>query len=421
MSDKHTPKESSYTDSVSDSFSTIKDSVTDISSNASQKQAAIDANENATAEQKALASKLNIAEAGVNALGTAMGLSQRASEAVMMPLMKAMGGFRGMACLSVSKMFDPVMGVDVHMVNSVPPGTPVPMPHPYIGFMFSAKDLLSCTALTIASNFVPPAEQAIDENSSSEEIAAANTAKAENLAFQMGTMAAGCMGASVKVGKFHPKTSAGTPSKPVPHFPMGPGFHPGFSAAVDKNKGHALLGSLTVVADQSPLNGGSVQMHNDCWDTGVFSIHNTRPNKNAEDLPAAPTHLYVPSGTILPIPLKGIILTNPIPAPFNPLTLARKLFKGGFGKLRNSKLGRKAGEKLINLAKKIPGLNKLGCPFWTEQSRKYGTHKSHPVDVSTGHFFTDNTDWTLGGINPLAFERVYYSHSPYHLRSGTCR
>ena len=414
MTGEHNNNGDSYIGSVKNNLSKTGGDTLKIATNAADNQHAINANKEARAGQKAVATGLNIAETGVNAFGAVMGMGQKMSEAVMMPMMKAMGGFRGMACLTVSKMFDPVTGVDVHMVTIPPSPAPVPMPHPYIGFMFRAADLVSCTALEQLTKLTPPAPTSISENSTSAEVGAANVSKAQNLGFQVGQMILSSMGASVKVGSFHPKTAAGTPSKPVPHFPMGAGFHPVYSRMVSKTHGHALLGSLTVLADGSPLNGGTVHMHNDCWDVGTFSIHNVKPNKNADKRPVFPASLYVPSGMILSTPQKGIVQTNPIPAPINPLAIGRKLFKAGFGKLMNSKAGRKIGESLIKAAKKTPGLNKLGCLFWTEQSRKYGTKTSHPVDVSTGHFFTDSTDWTLGGILPLAFERVYYSHSDYH-------
>lgn len=414
MADEHRTDDKTYTESVKDSVSRTTTDTKKIFTDASDNQKAIDANKDASASQKVVATGLNIAETGVNAFGAVMGMGQKMSEAVMMPMMKAMGGFRGMACLTVSKMFDPVTGVDVHMVTIPPSPAPVPMPHPYIGFMFRAADLVSCTALEQLTKITPPAQTGITSESTSSEVGAANLAKAQNLGFQVAQMALSTMGASVKVGSFHPKTAAGTPSKPVPHFPMGAGFHPVYSRMVSKTHGHALLGSLTVLADGSPLNGGTVHMHNDCWDVGVFSIHNVKPNRNADKRPVFPASLYVPSGMIMSTPQKGIVQTNPIPAPINPLAIAKQLFKAGFGKLRNSKAGRKAGEAMIKAAKKLPGLNKLGCPFWTEQSRKYGTNTSHPVNVATGHFFTDSTDWTLGGILPLSFERVYYSYSDYH-------
>lgn len=414
MTGEHNKNDDSYIGSVKKDLSKTGGDTLKIATNAADNQQAINANKDAKTSQKAVATGLNIAETGINAFGAAMGMGQKISDAAMMPMMKAMGGFRGMACLTVSKMFDPVMGVDVHMVMGVPPVVALPMPHPYIGFIFRAGDMISCTALTVLAEMAPPAEEPITEDSTSEEVGKANVNKALNLGYQLLTMKASQMGASVKVGSFHPKTAAGSPSKPVPHFPMGPGFHAVTASTIAKNNGHALLGSLSVIADGSPLNGGSVHMHNDCWDTGVISIHNTKPNKNADGAPAFPAHLYVPSGMIMSTPQKGIIQTNPIPAPINPLAIARQLFKAGFGKLKNSKAGRKAGEAMIKAAKKLPGLNKLGCPFWSEQSRKFGTNTSHPVNVATGHFFTDSTDWTLGGILPLAFERVYYSHSDYH-------
>jgi len=368
-------------------------------------QKAINNNENASAGEKSVATALNVAEGGLQAFGVVTSLTTKVSESLLMPVMQKLAVFKGQAILPVSKQMDPVFGIDVHMVTIPPSPAPIPMPHFYAGMMFRLADFASCIMLELIP--VPAEAPTVEEGSSMGE---ANKGKAANLAYTVATMVTSMLGASVKVGMF-PRTVAGTPSKMIPHIPMGVGFHPGYSAMVAKNNGHALLGSLFVVADSSPLTGTPPHMHNDCWDVGVFSIHNTKPNRNADKKPIFPAHLYVPSGAIIPIPMAKQVITNMIPAPINPLTIGSRLFRAGLGKLKrkNEKLIKKLADK-----SKANGKNpNLKCKFFTFVSKHLGTGTSHPADVASGTFYTDNIDFSLSGIIPLEWERTYYSQSEY--------
>ena len=80
------------------------------------------------------------------AIDAVQGLSRQLSESLIMPLMTHLAAFKGEAFLPVAKQLDPVMGIDVHFVT-VPPGTPVPLPHPYISVLFRAKDWVSCMVI----------------------------------------------------------------------------------------------------------------------------------------------------------------------------------------------------------------------------------------------------------------------------------
>ena len=61
---------------------------------------------------------------------------------------------------------------------------------------------------------------------------------------------------------------------------------------------------------------------------------------------------------------------------------------------------------------------KLGCEFWTKVSEEHGTSTSHPADVSEGHFYTNATDFTVPGIIPLNFKRLYHSYSDFNSSIG---
>ena len=48
--------------------------------------------------------------------------------------------------------FDPVVGVDIHMVQPSGPVPPVPIPHPYIGIVFDPFDYLPIIGSTVKVN-----------------------------------------------------------------------------------------------------------------------------------------------------------------------------------------------------------------------------------------------------------------------------
>lgn len=100
----------------------------------------------------------------VNALDTSVksaaalgGLAGNLCEASVLPILGAIG-MKDMACLPVSKQFDPVIGVDIHLVTIL--STPiVPMPHPYVGVLLKSEDFLS-EAFASYIIFPPPPQNA---------------------------------------------------------------------------------------------------------------------------------------------------------------------------------------------------------------------------------------------------------------------
>ena len=93
------------------------------------------------------------------AIDAVQGLSGQLSESLMMPLMTHLAAFKGEAFLPVAKQLDPVMGIDVHFVT-VPPGTPVPLPHPYISVLFRAKDWVSCMVNMVKAEVMSAVQEA---------------------------------------------------------------------------------------------------------------------------------------------------------------------------------------------------------------------------------------------------------------------
>lgn len=364
------------------------------------------------AVSKATASISNLLSGKGNMVDTALavkgavdnvaGLTGRLSATAMMPVMKALSAFKGQAVLPAGKQMDPVLGIDVHMVLIPPSPAPIPMPHPYIGILFNPKDWVSCLINTFKKDILDAVPAPAEGATGSVAAIASNKDAIASIAMGLAGMSA-----SVKFGGFVPRAVTGTKVKNIPHIPMGAGFHPGFVAAVAKNHGKAFLGSLFVAADGDPMVG-SFHLNYDCWDVGIVDLFKSQRAgaKKAPEAGGAQAELYVPSGTVLPIPWGRPVLVNSIPTPINPMAILDHLFKAGLGKLKA------AGKKAVQ--KRLDNLNgKVGCGPLTAVSKAIGTGQSHPVDVSGGYFYTDNVDFSLPGPIPLSWERTWYSNSDY--------
>ncbi|GAA3508857.1 DUF6531 domain-containing protein [Aquimarina addita] len=364
----------------------------------------ISENTNLSTGTAVTAQALNAVDTGIQAFGAITGLVDNISESVLLPALSALG-MKGIASLPVSKQLDPVMGIDVHMVVFPPVPAPIPMPHPYIGVLLRPKDFLSATMASFLPPPPPPPE--LPEVPSDEQQSAANVNQALNIGHTVAQIVISMIGATVLVGGL-PRVVAGTPTKSVPHFPMGPSFHPATSAMMVKNVGHAFLGSLLALADNDPISGGMAHMHNNCWDVGLISPHTLRPSKNTSDETKVGLQLFAPTGMIMSIPMGKTILTNPVPAPFNPMALLQKALKGAFGRLFGRQM-RRLSDSLHNKINDKIGSGKLNNLL----HRAACTVTGHPVDVASGMFFTDEEDFNLPGPIPLSWERVWYSKSDY--------
>lgn len=324
---------------------------------------------------------INALDTGLKA-ATALGsLADNVSEAAILPVLGALG-MKGQACLPISKQLDPVIGVDIHLVN-IPPATSVPMPHPYVGTLLCPQDFMTAAV----ASFIPPPPTAEDTGS-------ANSAKLAEIGHTALTMAVGMLGATVKIGGFIPRAVASTPTRSIPHIPMGAGFAAN-SLPIPKNNGHAFMGSLTVLADGLPLSGGGTHLHLDCNDLGMASVHKV-------------PGLFLPTGVINPIPPAKQILTSPIPVPLNPMAALSRKCMGAFGrayKRKTAKVAKKLHDAVNDKIKSKSLQNML--------HKTICTVTGHPVDVASGTFFTDEEDFWLDGPIPLSWERTWYSRSDY--------
>ena len=328
--------------------------------------------------------------------------------AIEAPILGIIGslGLKGMACLPIAKQLDPVLGIDIHMVTIPPSPAPVPMPHPFIGILLNPRDFISIAAAVVVSEFKDPIVPVDSENPTEKEQHDMNIEAIKDITYSIIKSKYGLNATVFIDGKF-PRAVAGTPTKNIPHFPMGVDFHKVYSRMVKKDNGHALLGSLVALADGAPISGGQAHLFNCCWDIGILSLHVANKNKKTGKRKKFGIELYLPTGIIIPLPTRNTILTNPIPAPFNPIAKIQQYVKSSFGrffkkKLKNKKLADKLHSKVGGAGLGSRMLHKAIC-----------TVTGHPVDVATGNFFTDEEDFFLPGPVPLSWERTYYSKSDY--------
>ncbi len=257
----------------------------------------------------------------------------------------------------ISKHFDPVLGIDIHILV-IPPAGPVPIPHPHISLIFDVVDYLPF------------------------------------------------LGATVKVGGL-PRSTAGSAGRPLPHFPMGGAF-----AKPPMNEDEILMGSTTVLADGGPLSYTALPVLS-CQDIGLIAP----PRKKK---PKKSFGMLLPTSMVISIPLGRPVMVGGAPTVDMMGLLASAGFAALgplFKKLRKmqkkSKRMKKMSDAIHKRAKKA--MDKLGVPPNMRNKVHKGicTVTGHPVDVASGKMFTDHIDFSLPGPLPLVWERTWYSTSVY--------
>ncbi len=143
----------------------------------------------------------------------------------------------------VGKQFDPVLGVDIHIIQPPGPVPPVPIPHPFIGMVYDPME------------FVP------------------------------------ILGASIMAGGI-PRAQAGTTVKGMPpHIPIG-----GVFVKPPSNDGEIFMGSFSVPAEGEPLTFFGVPVLT-CQDVGMMPI--PRPKRKSKSKPKS---MVLPLSVLLPLP-----------------------------------------------------------------------------------------------------------------------
>jgi RHS repeat-associated protein len=265
------------------------------------------------------------------------------------------------------KHLDPIIGVDIHLIQLPAPGPPVPIPHPYIGMIFDVVD------------YIP------------------------------------FIGATVKVNGL-PRAKAGTSGQALPpHIPMGGTF-----VKPPTNESETFLGSATVAADGDPLVYAGLPILT-CQDIGI-------PAQPRADKQSEPKSLMLPMGQAIPIPAGPPVMVGGPPSFLAALESALKALalKGLFALAMKSKMLAALAAKLDRLLERASeiahdlldaALEKLGLSGATRLrnalSRAICSLTGHPVDVATGKVLTEHVDFDLPGPIPLRWERVWYSTSTY--------
>lgn len=204
--------------------------------------------------------------------------------------------------MPAAKMMDPVMGVDVHIIQPPGPVPPVPVPHPFIGMLFDPMDLVPIVGATVMVNGMP-------------------------------------------------RAIAGTAGKALPpHIPIG-----GVFVKPPSNECEMFMGSATVVADGDPTSYMALPALS-CNDIGMPAPPRTNPKKKTKM-----KSLVLPTSVVLPIPA-GLPVLIGGPPTISMMALGMKAGMSALGKLlkKPKKLLKRAFKRLKKkaLKKMKPGFIK---------------------------------------------------------------
>ena len=255
----------------------------------------------------------------------------------------------------VIKMFDPIMGVDIHMIIT-PAGVTLPMPHPFIGIVWDVFAWLPFIGTTVFHAGIPTAQ-------------------------------------------------AGTSGKAVPpHIPIG-----GVFTVPPGNEAEIYMGSSTVLADGAPLAFQGVMVLS-CQTIGMPAPPRPTAKKKARG-----KSLFLPTSTVLSIPAGRPVMVGGPPI----IDVVGMIIDAGLGGLmrgggkffnrfiKNSNGYRRACAKVHDAARTVT--RRLPDNAARRVHNSICTAIGHPVDVATGKVYTERLDFSLPGPIPLIWNRVYYS------------
>ncbi|RKH56655.1 DUF6531 domain-containing protein [Corallococcus llansteffanensis] len=259
-----------------------------------------------------------------------------------------------------STFFDPVLGLDIHMVLLPTPAGPVPtpVPMPFVGMVFDPVGLALGAAIGMATGGGP------------------------GLVLVNGLPVANC-------------GTAVTNLLTLPHLPL-PGV--GFVKGLPNNDAELMFGSLNVSL------GGNLGVR-----LGDIALSCSDPVRLPTSLTLAiPKGPLVINGAPMVPDLAGIAENLAMLAGMKALVgLARggvKLFRC----LRQAQKRSKGWARVSGALKKA--IDKVAPGRIKDRLKRAACFVTgHPVDVATGRVFTDNVDFELPGPLPLVFERVYSS------------
>lgn len=248
-----------------------------------------------------------------------------------------------------NKHFIPVIGLDIHIVILL--GFPIPLPHPYIGFVLDPMDYVPFMGATTKVNHVP---RGVSDTS------------------------------GIIVILFH--------------IPMG---GPWLLAPMIGHDSVNFFGSKTVKAEGRLLSPTG-HMLMTCNDIGIpLSL---QPGKKLKPIPS----MYLPTSFTIPLSFGKPVMVGGPYVPDWAGVLMNLLMSFGFGALMKGvgKIGKKAITKFNHALKGKLGSNKLSkalCKMGFE-----------PVDLVQGIVVNEGEDFELPGPIPLKWERSWNSDSPHN-------
>jgi RHS repeat-associated protein len=258
-----------------------------------------------------------------------------------------------------AKAFDPVVGVDIHIIQPPGPVPPVPIPHPFIGMLIDPMDFAPVIGATVMVNGMP-------------------------------------------------RATAGTGGQCIPpHIPIG-----GVFVKPPANECEIFMGSSTVLADDDPLSFLGMPALS-CHDVGMPPPPRLKKKRK-------PKSLTLPTSVVLAVPGGAPVLVGGPPT-ISMMALGMKAAMAGLGKaFKKLRKVQKGSKKMKGLSDKAhaaakKAMDKLGVP----PSVQNRIHKSictvtgHPVDVATGKVFTEAVDLEIDGQIPIRWDRTWYSTSTY--------
>lgn len=263
--------------------------------------------------------------------------------------------------MPAAKMMDPVMGVDIHIIQPPGPVPPVPIPHPFIGMLFDPMDLVPIVGATVMVNNMP-------------------------------------------------RAIAGSSGKALPpHIPIG-----GVFIKPPSSECEMFMGSATVLMDGDPASFMALPALS-CHDIGMIAPIRMNPKKKT-----TMKSMALPTSVVMAIPM-GLPVLIGGPPTISMMGMAQKLGMAAAGKAfakwrqfaKGSKRAKAVSDRIHKAADKA--MDKLKVP----PSARAKVHKGictvtgHPVDVATGKVFTDTVDFELPGPIPIEWERTWYSTSTY--------
>jgi RHS repeat-associated protein len=266
--------------------------------------------------------------------------------------------------MPAAKHFDPILGVDIHIIQPPGPVPPVPIPHPYVGIVFDAFDYVPVLGSTVNVNGVPRA-----------------------IAGSSGKVATGM------------------------HFPIGGSF-----VKPPSNESEVFMGSSTVSLDGDAASYLALPVLS-CQDVGMVAPFRSNPRKKTKT-----KSLVLPASVVLAIPGGPPVLIGGPPtismmalgmrAGLSLITGLRNLAKAGkLGKGVQNAL-EKASNAMHNAAERI--LRRAPERARNMVHSAICTLTGHPVDVATGKVFAFDIDFRIPGFLSIEFRRTYNSACASH-------